>query len=328
MNKPKFQITNESITLIYNGNPITVRKGQSNFKALSAALVNEHWEDVEKHLTPTASVLDWLLSVNLVDFSLHESLVFYKNEELPEKMQNKINEMVAKGESPLPLVHFWERLQRNPSSRSVNQLWGFLGHCNIPLTEDGCFLAYKKVRDDFMDFHTGTVSNVVGSVHEMPRNKISDDPNEACHFGFHVGSFEYANNNFQAGSGRLVICKVDPEHVVSVPNDVSCQKMRVCKYVVEGHYGVPLSNTSHKETYQEDEDSTLDYDGASAEETAGYLDDSERWEAMDGMGTSELLDFPIAKLRTYAGKHLFIVGASKIPGGKTALIKQIMKTRK
>jgi hypothetical protein len=108
--------------------------------------------------------------------------------------------------------------------------------------------------------------------------------------------------------------------------------MRVCKYVVAGHYAVALADTTHTEDF-DDEGGVFDEESEEAIEREEGIDDAdegydeERWEAMDNMGTVDLLAFSIADLRTYAGKHLSIVGASKIPGGKTALIKRIMKAR-
>ena len=65
---------------------------------------------------------------------------------------------------------------------------------------------------------------------KVHRNRVSDDPNTPCHFGLHVGSLEYA----QSFGERVVIVRVDPEHVVCVPYDCTSQKMRVCEYEVVG----------------------------------------------------------------------------------------------
>jgi hypothetical protein len=45
------------------------------------------------------------------------------------------------------------------------------------------------------------------------------------------------------------------------------------------------------------------------------------------MGMSELMEQSIDTLRQYAGKGLQIVGASKIHGGKTALVAKILEVR-
>lgn len=327
-----FQIANDSILVIVEGKPVIVRKGDTNFKALRDALVSEDWPAVTANLTASKSIAEWLRSVPGFVINQNDEVV-YKGDALPASFADKIKESVAKGESPEPLLKFWERLQRNPSSRSVAQLWPFLGHCGIPLTKEGQFLAYKSVRQDFLDHHSGTVLNTVGSVHEMPRNKISDDPEQTCHFGFHVGALKYAKDMYS--TGRIVICRVDPEHVVCVPNDFSATKMRVCKYVVEGHYVTPLSNTQHEEEpeYTSDEFSLDEgFIGTASEDEAnepGLADvkSDGPWAMLDDMDAGELMKESIAKLRAYAGHGLKIVGASKIPGGKASLVKRILKIR-
>jgi hypothetical protein len=64
----------------------------------------------------------------------------------------------------------------------------------------------------------------------MPRELVNDDPTQTCSAGLHVASIEYAKNF--ASDGVLVVCEVNPEHVVAIPIDYDQQKMRVCEYKV------------------------------------------------------------------------------------------------
>lgn len=344
-----FSITNDSIAVVYEGKSYTVRKGAANFVPLRAALIHESWEDVPAHLTVKKSIEDWARG----DFTVEGSSIRYKDVRLPDSLNKRILEMAAKGESPEPFFAFWERVQRNPSHRSVHQLWDFLNHCGIPLTDDGCFLAYKGIRSNLKDKHTGCYDNKPGAMHEMPRNQVSDDPETPCHEGFHVGALRYAQ-----GFGEVVvICKVDPEFVVSVPKDSSCEKMRVCKYTVEGFYGSQLSDTLHSEDEDEMDDDTVgdqeyfdfsddDFTYSKAGRILGVSDDdftdsdlaegahlpepvkiAKKWAKYQEMGTAELLALSIETLRQYAHKALKIVGASKIPGGKVSLISRIIDVR-
>jgi len=132
-----------------------------------------------------------------------------------------------------PLVNFLKRVQANPSRRAQGELYKFLEHRGMPVTPDGCFLAYKGVRSDYMDIYSGKFSNAVGQVLEMTRNKVDDDANVGCSYGFHAGSLAYASD-YAGANGRLMIVKIDPADVVSVPHDCNCQKLRTCKYEVVG----------------------------------------------------------------------------------------------
>jgi len=391
---PPYTLTNASITVVWEGKPHTVQKGSPNFNALRKAIIEEKWAAIPKNLTVAKSIKDWAKG----KFTLADNVFSFEGMPLPSGINGRILKMATSGEDPTPLFKFWERLQKNPSMRSVEQLWPFLDQKGIPITKDGHFLAYKGVKSDFMDAHTGTISNKPGTKHVMPRNQISDDPNHACHEGFHVGALEYARTFSQ----RVVICEVDPEHVVCVPYDSSQQKMRVCEYKVIGnHNGSYMSSTTHSEETEEAEtnDETFNAKGTAADAPADYdvnndflaepcdecgnkippdcqdednkfhdlscsLFDPDRpieetapapakpakktgkqkkkehkakkkagkvmaqsFDKLKKMDMVGLLNESLDSLRAYAGKGLQIVGASKIPGGKTALVSVILKTR-
>jgi hypothetical protein len=53
---------------------------------------------------------------------------------------------------------------------------------------------------------------------KCPRNKVDDDKEVGCSYGFHAGTVEYAKD-FLGGSGRhLMIVEINPADVVSIPN--------------------------------------------------------------------------------------------------------------
>jgi hypothetical protein len=107
-------------------------------------------------------------------------------------------------------------------------LYKFLEHNGHPITQDGCFIAYRGVTKDFKDPHTRTFDNSVGSICEMPRDQVDDNPDNTCSSGLHVACYSYAN-----GFGKVTVeVKVDPVDVVCVPRDYNGTKMRVCKFEV------------------------------------------------------------------------------------------------
>lgn len=319
--KPAFSMTEDTIMVIQGGVSHLVRKGQSNFAALRQALQGGRWGDVSKHLRPDSSVEAWAQG----RFAFVGGDITFDGHSLPASLTSRIKEMASKGESPQPFFAFWERLQRNPSYRSVQTLWGFLEYEGIPITEDGCFLAYKSVREDYRDHHTGNFDNSPGTVNRMPRNQISDDPNKPCHEGFHVGSFQYASG-FKSAP-RIVICKIDPENVVSVPYDASAGKIRVCEYAVIGnHNGGKLSSTVHEEDDGLIDEVETDEPGDEAQPEPAPVKVPRKYQKYLKMDEDQLLKLSIEKLREYAYRGLKIVGATKVPGGKLGLIDRIQRT--
>ncbi len=311
-------MTNESITVIVQGRSYTVPKGAPNFNLLKKALKDKNWTDVPNHLTAGKSLESWAQG----RFKVDGNVLAYDGKALPASLNERVSDMARRGEDPSTMFKFWERLQRNPSYRSVNQLWDFLQHQGIPLTPEGCFLAYKSVGKDYKDHHSGKFDNSPGQTLSMPRNEISDDPDVPCHEGFHVGAYEYASA-FGNSESKIVICKVQPEDVVCVPKDHSFQKMRVSRYEVVGNYGVNLPSTSFDDTNNGSgkEDKPVRVSSTTKKKpTRAFA----KLNAMDMRG---LMEQTIDTLRRYAYEGLNIIGASKIAGGKLALVNAILKVR-
>ncbi|KAI9549450.1 hypothetical protein GHT06_001850 [Daphnia sinensis] len=88
------------------------------------------------------------------------------------------------------------------------------------------FLGIQKVRDNYMDCHTGTMDNSVGKIVEMDRNLVNDNKDQTCSAGLHFCSESYLNC---FGGERIVIVKINPADVVSIPSDYNDAKGRACK---------------------------------------------------------------------------------------------------
>lgn len=169
------------------------------------------------------------------NFKVQEGCIHINGQPVPEVLSRKIIKFQQDNLPYEPLVRFAENLQKNSSYRAVNELFQFLEKNDHPITENGCFIAYKKVREDFKDAYTGTLDNSPGTVVEMPRNQVNEDPTQTCSYGLHVANWYYAHSIYQAGSNaNMLEVEVDPADVVAVPTDYDQAKMRVCKYKVLG----------------------------------------------------------------------------------------------
>ena len=352
MPAPSYTLTNDTLTVIVNGRPYSIRRGAEKFEAAKQAVLDGEWDTLPSLLSPGLAIEQWLTGG---DFTVVDGFISYRGERIDQSLNTRMLGMADKGTDPSCWLKFWARLQANPSYRSVNQLYAFLVHEGIAIDEeDGFILAYKSVRSDYLDHHSGTCDNHPGAVNEMPRNKISDDPNTPCHEGFHVGALKYALG-FGSDDKRIIICKVDPADVVCVPYDSSHMKVRVCKYVVVGNYsGQPLPSTSFREDavdadFEEEDDSDedsfneeVDSDEDSVDVPAPKAPKAAKpatpkaeaptqailWNMLDSMPEAGLMGEALSTLRPYASNHLKIVGACKIIGGKEALVKRILEVRR
>ena len=169
-----------------------------------------------------------------------------------------VNRMVQmlQEEFPIePLVLFMENMMQNPSYRAVNELYGFLEKNNLPITPDGHFLAYKKVREDYKDVYSGKFDNSVGQVVEMERNQVNDDKNQTCSAGLHFCSQGYLGH---FGGERVMILKINPRDVVSIPTDYDNSKGRACRYEVIGEVGVREVEEAFTEVVQNNANTMTD----------------------------------------------------------------------
>lgn len=216
---PNFQRIREQIKAIREA-----RAGGMDIDALVHALVR---------LTDISQTLAEDSSGRVV---VRDGVVYYDGEEIHGAITDHIVWGLREGEDVKPHIAFLQNLMENPSKRSVDQLYQFIVKHGMALTEDGHILAYKRVRGDFTDCHSGKFDNSPGRVVEMPRNKVNDNPNETCSTGLHFCAQSYLPNFGNDDGNRIVIVKVNPRDVVSIPTDYNHAKARCCRYEVLGEY--------------------------------------------------------------------------------------------
>ena len=221
--------TGDSLSLYTDeGDHIVHRNSNPNFDDILDALKRGDF-DTAVDLIDMVTAVDTFGEgkVKVVD-----GVITYNGEELHDYTASKVLDMMDEGFDVQPMLLFLENLMANPSKRAVDELYTFLEYGKLPITEDGCFLAWKKIRSNFKDIHSGTFDNSVGSKPSMPRNKVNEDPNVTCSHGLHVCSKEYLSSFGGYGGNIVVTVKVNPKDVVAVPKDYNNTKMRVCEYEV------------------------------------------------------------------------------------------------
>lgn len=260
-------ITDRSLTAVIDGKTFTMQSDHPSFQSAKEALAADDSDGLEALFNVSQSIINYAEG----GVAVQAGQVFYNGEPVHGHVVDRILNFMREGLPYKPLMLFLDGLMANPSRRAIKELYTFLEHKQMPLTPDGNFLAYKSVRQDWTDHHTGKFSNTVGTTHEMARNKVCDDANVGCSDGFHAGSLSYAKSFGGVGS-RLLIVEINPADVVSVPVDADCQKLRTTKYKVVGTFERPLDEQLNSD-YYEDEDGG---DGTEYDEEGEY---DSGWEA-------------------------------------------------
>lgn len=238
--------TNRGLSCLFDGGEsFTVQKDHINYEAIMKLIkangAATKLEDFEKLFSVKKSIESFEFEgTNLIfnDTEVEIHIDGKKEQTISSKLLNRIiaifkaEDEVLKEMQFVAIVRFIRNLYQNPSYRSVKELYGFLEKNDLPITQDGTFLAYKKVRYDYMDIHSGTFDNSIGKVCEMARHDVEDNSEVACSSGLHACSFDYLENYGSSDLDRIVVVEINPKDVVSIPTDYNHAKLRCCYYKV------------------------------------------------------------------------------------------------
>ena len=144
-------LTDNSLTIVVDGKALTMENSNPSFNEAKKLLSQEKYDELP-NLFDTPMAVEKFAEGNI---SVSDGEVRYGNEVIHNHVVGRILDFMRQGLPYKPLVRFLDKLMDNPSRRAVNELYAFLEHKAMPLTPDGNFLAYKGVRSDYTDWHSG-----------------------------------------------------------------------------------------------------------------------------------------------------------------------------
>lgn len=244
----------QSLSIFYSdGEAETIPETHVSFKAIIEKLLSGKATDEEiRELTGVLKTVAKKMSALSERVSIDGKDVYFDGDPLRGEIADVIKKMFEEGRSLdfKPLVNFLEKAATNPSLKSIDDLYRWISKGDLVIDPDGDIVAYKAVRVDENGISTsihqgpafvngeafdGHVPNKPGTVISMARSLVVDNPHIGCSVGLHAGTYQYART-FQSWNSsyttRLILVKINPRDVVSVPHDESNQKMRVARYTV------------------------------------------------------------------------------------------------
>jgi len=223
-----YQITDRGVTVFIDSSPRQFAKSHSQYAVIVESIHAGNWQAVRTH-TDVGESITLRTQGRVV---IENEKIFIKGKEVNGSNVDRILAMISmKSAAVQGYIAFLDRTYDNCSKATVENLFDFIEACNLPVTEDGCFLAYKYVRPDFTDGWTGKFDNSVGAKPRMPRNECDEDRSRTCSTGLHVCSLDYLGENGM-GDRPIIVVKVAPEDVVCVPIEHEMAKMRTEGYEV------------------------------------------------------------------------------------------------
>jgi len=231
----------QQVTMIDDDGQIYTFVGDSPiYQDLTLALLSGDFDEARRLAAAGRTVRDDFLSLS-DHITISGDDVYYDDEPMYGRLAEQIMEFHQEKRPLTRLVKFAERIAANPSYNSRKQLYEFLDRYSFVITPEGKFIAYKGVNRDGTSIHRGygvvdgvvyqhaNLPNTEGSTVQIPREMVDDNVNAGCSVGLHVGTWDYAS---RFGMGMTLKVEIDPADVVSVPHDVSHQKVRVTEYRV------------------------------------------------------------------------------------------------
>lgn len=251
-----YLINNNALILNIDYKPYRIEKTEKNYLEILNLIQSDN-PDKE------SLIIELLQKPNLLSIQNAENKQFtfkedgsvtYMGEKLPDVLAEKVLHMIEENHPIENFIAFWDNLRQNTSFSAISELYDFLSYKELPITEDGCFIAYKGVQEDMYSIHgnrdtkvlqgkvdaNGKILNKVGETIEVDRRYVDDDRNNHCSQGLHVGSLDYA----KGWGSKVVVVKINPKDVVSVPRDANCQKCRVTKYEILSSFEQEITTPS------------------------------------------------------------------------------------
>lgn len=224
----------DSLSLSINNKAYNVDASHKNWEEILNAIRAEDFEAIPGLINIAKAIQTYVSAgTGLVNIIVNEDhgTITYGGKTLHSMIVDRIMQMREDGFNINPMLKFLDNLMDNPSKRAVDELYGFLQYGKLPITEDGHFIAYKRVRADYKSVYDGKTDNSIGTKLSMPRNLVNENSQQTCSDGLHFCSHEY----LKSFSGeRIIVLKINPRDVVSIPADYNNTKGRACGYEVIG----------------------------------------------------------------------------------------------
>ena len=180
------------------------------------------------------------------DLEITSTAVLYKGKELNDTFSKFLLEKFISNPHEVDALKAWSKfltlIDGSSSFKVANRLFLFLQHNDLQIDDEGNVLAWKVVRQDYRDKYSGRFDNSPGEILEMPRNKVDDDDNSHCSYGFHVCSWGYLRS-FSGTGDPVMQVKISIDDIIAIPTDYNGEKIRVCKYEVlreVGKWGIDV----------------------------------------------------------------------------------------
>ncbi|ARK07475.1 transposase [Sphingobium phage Lacusarx] len=224
-----FTLGASSITVFLDGVFNTIDTSHANHPFLLAELQKAPADRDLEAIRTYITIKSLIEHLSIGKVTVFEDEIHYDGQQVHGYLAERMLEILNQRIDLTPWATFMDNVHLNPANYAKEELYQWLEKAKMPLTPDGCFLAFKKVRQNYTDCHSGMFDNSPGTILEMDRDACDPKRDNTCSTGFHFCSIGYIGN---FGGERVVVVKINPKDVTSIPSDYGFTKGRCCRYEV------------------------------------------------------------------------------------------------
>lgn len=224
--EPPHFVTDDVVTVYIDGKVFTFDHTHPNYQVIRSSIEEKDWANVSDKADYKKNFKTWTYGFFKIT---EDGQLLHHGQPVEFEIAKQIIALNEKDIKPTALLKFLERLKSNPSTISLESTLRFVSNNKLPIDSEGFLYTYKKINANYTDVRTSSIDNSVGQVVCMERDDVTLNPGVTCAAGLHVCSYSYLSHY---SGERVVVCKVDPADIVSVPHDYNNAKMRVMRYEV------------------------------------------------------------------------------------------------
>ncbi|RTL02947.1 MAG: hypothetical protein EKK57_00780 [Proteobacteria bacterium] len=220
-------ITNSSVTVFSNYRPYTADKTHPNFTQIINKLRADtfHPSDISlfdlSREVPTV-IGNLVISRNGVEFVNPNTDVRTK---IHGTIADRILENWQNGFEIFGLANFLGKLLKNPYKVVIDNLYTYLEKYKLAIDDDGDIVGIKAINPDYTSIFKPSFRYFSNGIISEPLSELETNPLASTGRGLYFG-FEQFVFGFGRPDSLVIAVKVNPAHIIGIPEDSGYQKMR------------------------------------------------------------------------------------------------------
>ena len=230
MSKYTYTLTDRTLSVLIAGRVFQTDRSNPGWRQIKALLADDSADDNELMALFSPAQALGRASERL---SFENGELFFDGAPVHTELSRRLQDIFDEGLDIDPWLKYAANCYDNPGefAREELMLFQLAAEPPMPITPDGCFIAYKKVNRNYTDCYTSTFDNSIGQYVSMPREDCDPHRGNLCSRGLHFCSKAYLPHT---PGERVLLVKINPKDVVSIPHDYNNAKGRTCAYEVVG----------------------------------------------------------------------------------------------